>query len=95
MKFDVLRDSDYEAGLVGVDAPRPVEGAVLNREEDRWEIEVSSLEGLMQLIERAGSPVVILPTHEGCTDLPVINIIDAEFDDVADGDGDAIASAPN
>jgi hypothetical protein len=79
MKFDVLRDSDFEEGRVGENAPRPIEGAVLNKDENRWELEVKDLEELLNAIEKAGHPVLVLPAgcrHEECADLPVFNIID-------------------
>lgn len=78
MKFDVLRDSDHEQGRVGGNAQQPMEGAVFNEKENRWELEVKDLEDLMAAIKRAGHPVLVLPAcdHHVCDVLPVFNIID-------------------
>ena len=81
MKFDVLRDSDYHEGREGADVEQPVEGAIFNAEENRWELEVDSLDALLEAIEQAGHPAVLLPACRNCGDLPVLNIIDVEQDD--------------
>lgn len=78
MKFDVLRDSDYQEGREGSDVNQPIDGAVFNAEDNRWEIEVDSVETLLAVIEKSGHPAVLIPACPNCGDLPVMNIIDVE-----------------
>jgi hypothetical protein len=78
MKFDVLRDSDHEEGRVGADAQQPMEGTTFNAEENRWELEVTTLDELLNAVRKTGHPVLLLPTceHDECGAIPVLSIID-------------------
>lgn len=84
MKFDVFRDSDSSEGRVGSDTNCPVPGAVLNKKENRWEIEVGSIEELMEVIKKGGHPAVILPPCDNCEDLAVLNFIDLDEEEMED-----------
>lgn len=78
MKFDVTRDTDYDQGRIGKDSPQPIEGAVFNAKENRWELEVETLEELMTVLRKLQWPVMLcvpLPSDE-CCDIPAMSICD-------------------
>jgi len=60
MKFDVVRASDYEQGREGANAPCPIHGAAFNKEENRWELEVPTLEELMKLLDEKADGTMVL-----------------------------------
>ena len=83
MKFEVLRASDRHAGRVGADtsSDQPCEGAEWNDEQNRWEIELESLEDLENLsFELECFFKVCFPTgrerRDG--DLPIIEVLDQD-----------------
>jgi len=80
MKFDVVRASDYEQGREGANAPCPIYGAAFNPEENRWELEVQTLEELMKLLdEKAGGTMVLHGTDEN--GLGLLEIYDLHEDE--------------
>lgn len=78
MKFDVFRDSDCRDGRAGRDVPAPIEGAVFNTEENRWELEVRDLGHLLDILEGLGHPVTIMHGCTDCDDLPVLAVCDVD-----------------
>ncbi len=82
MKFDVFRDSSYHEGRDPSATDCPIDGAVFNVEESRWELEVTSLEGLMGVLDRLEHPVALVAACPDCGDLPVMNILDAPLDEL-------------
>ena len=83
MKFDVVRASDFEMGRTGCNAPCPIEGAVFNPMEERWELEVESLESLLELAdELTEAPLILHGTDgEGLGLLEIYDVCEEDNDD--------------
>lgn len=77
--FEVLRTSDRLAGH-NIPPTQPTEGAAFNKEENRWELEVKSLQQLISIAyENDAFLLLAFPTGaEDEDDLPIIEIQDAE-----------------
>jgi hypothetical protein len=74
MKFDILKRSDFDAGRVGKDAPQPLPGTVYNDDENRWELEVKSLEELVEVVRDYDGPVLLHAGCPNCQDLCIISL---------------------
>lgn len=77
MKFEVMRNSDYEAGRVGADVQEPpLPRAQFNADEVRWEIEIADLQDLLTLTNGEMAMMVLPPVDDG--DLPMLSLLDVE-----------------
>lgn len=75
MRFEVSKRSDVECGRVGADvADPPVLGARYNQEEQRWELEVSTLEQLLLLGENRQVQMIVVAAEQ--PDLPQLYLLD-------------------
>jgi hypothetical protein len=77
MRFDIMRESSIRDGLVGLDAPRPVPAAVADRLENRWVVEINTLDELIDLSTNEGSlEVLAVHPEDGGSDLHILAIQD-------------------
>lgn len=77
MRFDIMRESSIRDGLVGLAAPQPVSNAVADEQENRWVVEIGTLDELIDLSIREGSLEVLAVQPEGGgLDLHVLSIQD-------------------
>jgi len=81
MRFEIVRESDRQAGRVGVDVrDAPATGATFNATESRWELEVSDLEAMLA-INGGIYWLSVLPMDHEEGELPLIEVMDVEDDE--------------
>lgn len=84
MRFEILRASDQAEGRQGPDAATagpPHKKATWNRAENRWEIQVSTMEELFEImVDTETFILVMLPSRDEHDhgDLPIIELQDTE-----------------
>ncbi|MGK3988470.1 hypothetical protein WME99_35835 [Sorangium sp. So ce136] len=77
--FDVFRVSDRVAGRVGADVTAPpIEGAVFNVDECRWELRINSIEELANAARQTGEDITLSFPPSAHGDLPTIDVKDAD-----------------